>query len=120
MRFQQKTVWVRSALTAVSVSQRSPSLAIRGYRRGTITALNLLAPVQSCFSKLLAAGTLRIDTHPKSLPASSAPHRARYFSQTLSNVRGRLRPTIEEVSAVASSEITLSAAETYSTQGYAG
>src|ERR1700738_38488 len=73
----------------------SPSLAIRGYRRGTTTALNLLAPVQSCFSKLLAAGTLKIDTHPKSLPASSAPHRARYFSQTLSNVRGRLRPTIE-------------------------
>ena len=35
------------------------------------------------FSKLLAAGTLRTDTHPKSLPASSAPHRARYFSQTL-------------------------------------
>jgi PAS domain-containing protein len=32
---------------------------------------------------LLAAGTLRIDTHPKSLPASSAPHRARYFSQML-------------------------------------
>ena len=27
--------------------------------------------------------TLRIDTHPKSLPAWSAPHRARYFSQTL-------------------------------------
>ena len=43
---------------AVFVSLRSPSLAIRGYRRGTITALNLLAPVQSCFSKLLAAGTL--------------------------------------------------------------
>jgi hypothetical protein len=58
MRFQQKTLWVRSALTAVFVSLRSPSLAIRGYRRGTITALNLLAPVQSCFSKLLAAGTL--------------------------------------------------------------
>ena len=33
---------------------RSPALAIRGYWRGTITALNLLAPVQSCFSKLLA------------------------------------------------------------------
>jgi hypothetical protein len=95
MRFQQNPLWVRSALTAVFVSLRSPSLAIRGYRRGTITALNLSAPVQSCFSKLLAAGTLRIDTHPKSLPASSAPHRARYFSQTLSNVRGRLRPTLE-------------------------
>jgi hypothetical protein len=37
----------------------SPALAIRGYWRGTITALNLLASVQSCFSKLLAAGMLR-------------------------------------------------------------
>jgi hypothetical protein len=44
---------------------RSPALAIRGYLRGAITTLNLLAPVQSCFSKLLA----RQDTHPKSLPA---------------------------------------------------
>src|SRR6201984_2485951 len=77
---------------------RSPALAIRGYWRGTITALNLLAPVQSCFSKLLA----RQYTHPKSLPPSSVPHRARYFSQTLIHVRGRLRPTIEEVSAAAS------------------
>src|ERR1700747_400758 len=76
----------------------SPALAIRGYWRGTITALNLLAPVQSCFSKLLA----RQYTHPKSLPPSSVPHRARYFSQTLIHVRGRLRPTIEEVSAAAS------------------
>ena len=37
--------------------------------------------------KAAAAGTLRIDTHPKSLPASSTPHRAPYFSQTLSNRR---------------------------------
>jgi hypothetical protein len=59
MRFQQNPLWVRSALTAVFMSLRSPSLAIRGYRRGTITAPNLLAPVQSCFSKLLAVGTLR-------------------------------------------------------------
>jgi hypothetical protein len=57
---------------------------------------HLLAPVQSCFSKLLAAGTLRIDTHPKSLPASSAPHRAHdTFPRRSSNVRGKLRPTIE-------------------------
>jgi hypothetical protein len=50
-----------------------------------------LAPVQSCFSKLLA----RQYTHPKSLTPSSVPHRARYFSQTLIHVMGRLRPTIE-------------------------
>jgi hypothetical protein len=48
-----------------SKNTEEASLAIRGYQRGTITALNLLAPVQSCFSKLLAAGTLRIDTHTK-------------------------------------------------------
>ena len=53
MRFQQNPLWVRSALAAVFVSLRGPSLAIRGYRRGTITALYLLAPAQSCFSKLL-------------------------------------------------------------------
>ena len=95
MRFQQKPLWVRSALTAVFVSLRSPSLAIRGYRHGTITALNLLAPVQSRFSKLLAAGTLTQDTHPKSLPASSASSRTVLFPNALSNVRGRLRPTLE-------------------------
>jgi hypothetical protein len=73
---------------------RSPALAIRGYWRGAISTLNLLAPLQSCFLKLLAWQ----DTHPNpSLPAS-APHRRRYFSQTLSNVRGRLRPTLELVS----------------------
>src|SRR6266403_5106261 len=59
MRFQQNPLWVRSARAAVFVFLRGTSLAIRGYRRGTITTLNLLAPVQSCFSKLLAAGTLR-------------------------------------------------------------
>src|SRR6202021_956003 len=65
----QNPFWLRLALTAVFMSLRSPSLANRGYRHGTITALNLLAPVQSCFSKLLAAGTLRIDTiQNRSLP----------------------------------------------------
>jgi hypothetical protein len=39
MRFQQNPLWVRSALIAVFVSLRSPSLAIRSYQRGTITAL---------------------------------------------------------------------------------
>ena len=43
----------------------------------------LLAPVQSCFSKLLAAGTLRIIRIQNRSLASSAPHRARYFSQML-------------------------------------
>src|SRR5258708_23726636 len=93
--FPAKHLWVTLGSHRCLVSLRSSSLAIRGYRRGTITALNLLAPVQSRFSKLLAAGTLTQDTHPKALPASSAPHRACYFSQTLSKVRGRLRPTIE-------------------------
>ena len=47
--------------TAVFVSSAKP-----GSRHpGTITAFGLLAPVQSCFSKLL----LRQYTHPKSLPA---------------------------------------------------
>ena len=34
--FRQNPFWLRSALTAVFVSLRSPSLAIRGYRHGTI------------------------------------------------------------------------------------
>src|SRR5271169_4359209 len=70
---------------------RRPALAIRAYWRGAITALNLLAPVQSCFSKLRAR---HICIRNPSLP-SSAPHGKRYSSQALSNVRGRLRPTIE-------------------------
>ena len=59
MRFQQNPLWIRSARAAVFAFLRGTSLAIRGYRRGTITTLNLFAPVQSCFSKLLAAATLR-------------------------------------------------------------
>ena len=58
---------------------RSPALAIRGHWRGTITALNPLAPVLSCFSKLLAWQYTHLNP---SLP-SSAPRRAHYFSQTL-------------------------------------
>ena len=49
-KVEQNPLWVRSALAAVFVSLRGPSLAIGGYRRGLITAPNLLAPVQSCFS----------------------------------------------------------------------
>ena len=47
---EHNPLWVRSTLAAVFVCLRGHSLAIRGYRRGTITAPNLLAPVQSCFS----------------------------------------------------------------------
>jgi hypothetical protein len=53
------------ALLLSSCRLRSLAPGIRGYWRGTITALGLLAPVQSCFSKL----PLRQYTHPKSLPA---------------------------------------------------
>ena len=76
---------------AASCPLRSLAPAIRGYWRGKITALGLLAPVQSSVSKLL----LRQYTHPNPFLPSSAPHRSRYFSHTLSNVRGRLRPTVE-------------------------
>ena len=109
MRFLMKTIVIRPpprlihafrqknlsgcawALAAVFVSLPKPrSRHSRLLARHNYT-LNLLAPVQSCFSKLLA----RQHTHPKSLTPSSVPHRARYFSQTLIHVRGRLRPTIE-------------------------
>jgi hypothetical protein len=36
MRFQQNPLWVRSDLPAAFVPLRGPSLAIRGYWRGTI------------------------------------------------------------------------------------
>jgi hypothetical protein len=53
MRFQQNPLWVRSALAAVFVSLRGPSLAIRVTGVAQLQ-LNLLAPALSCFSKLLA------------------------------------------------------------------
>jgi hypothetical protein len=57
----KNSIWMRSRCAAVFVSSAKP-----GFRHpGTITALGLLAPVQSCFSKLL----LRQYKHPKSLPA---------------------------------------------------
>ena len=71
---------------------RRPALAIRGYWRGTITALNLLAPVQSCFSKLLAPLRYASKIAPCLVCASS---RTVLFPDALSNVRGRLRPTLE-------------------------
>jgi hypothetical protein len=60
-----KTLWMHRAVLLSSCRLRSLAPAIRGYWRGAIIALGLLAPVQSCFSKLL----LRQYTHPKSLPA---------------------------------------------------
>jgi hypothetical protein len=70
---------------------RSLASAIQGYLPGIITALGLLAPVQPSPSKLL----LRKYRYPKSSLPSSAPHHSRYFSHTLSNARGRLRPIVE-------------------------
>ena len=89
--FWQNSLWMRSGVLLSSCPLRSLAPAIRGYWRGKITALGLLAPVQSSVSKLL----LRQYTHPNPFLPSSAPHRSRYFSHTLSNVRGRLRPTVE-------------------------
>ncbi len=64
--FRQNPLWIRSgSRRCLRVLYEAPS-RIRAYWRGAITALNRLAPGQSCFSKLLA----RQDTHPKSLPAS--------------------------------------------------
>src|SRR5271166_4559332 len=74
---------MRSGVLLSSCPLRSPAPAIRGYWRGKITALGLLAPVQSSVSKLL----LRQYTHPNPFLPSSAPRRSRYFSHTLSNVR---------------------------------
>jgi hypothetical protein len=65
MRSDKTLSGCAGALAAVFVSSAKPGSGIRGYWRGTITALGLLAPVQSCFSKL----PLRQYTHPKSLPA---------------------------------------------------
>jgi hypothetical protein len=84
-RVLQNSIWMRSRCAAVFVSSAKP-----GCRHpGTITALGLLASVQSCFSKLL----LRQYTHPKSLPAvACTPFLTVLFPY---NVRGRLRPTVE-------------------------
>jgi hypothetical protein len=74
MRFLMKVLMLRPAPRLMNAFRQNLSgyaralaaaLAIRGYSRGAITALNLLAPVQSCFSKLLA----RQYMHPNSLPA---------------------------------------------------
>src|SRR5260370_35476984 len=75
----------------------NPARAIQSYWRGTITALGLLAPVQSCFWKAAATAT-----YPSEIPHCPPlqPHRSGYFSHTLSNVRGRLRPPVGEASAV--------------------
>jgi len=63
---RQNPLWIRSgSRRCLRVLYEAPTLAIRAYWRGATTALNRLAPVQSCFSKLL----VRQDTHPKSLSA---------------------------------------------------
>ena len=93
--FRQNLSGCAWALAAVFVSLPKPRSRHPSYWRGTITALNLLAPVQSCFSKLRAARTLRIDTHPnRSLPRLRLIAHAT-FPRRSSNVRGRLRPTFE-------------------------
>jgi hypothetical protein len=64
-------------------SSTKPHSRLRACWRDAITALNRLAPVQSCFSKLL----VRQDTHPKYLSAViCAPSQAVLCP--------RLRPTI--------------------------
>ena len=52
---RQNPLWIRSgSRRCLRVLYEAPTLAIRAYWRGAITALNRLAPVQSCFSKLRA------------------------------------------------------------------
>jgi hypothetical protein len=86
--FQQNSLWMRwgyaGVFAAVCEAWLSPS-EVTDEQRSTFRK------VQSCFSKLLA----RQDMHPNPSLPSSAPDRGRYFSQTPSNARGRLRPTVE-------------------------
>ena len=81
MRFQQNPLWVRSALAAVFVSLRPLSRDPRLPAWHNYSSLSFGAGSILLFK---AAGTLRYAL--KSFPASSARHRARYFSQTLSYV----------------------------------
>ena len=92
MRFQQNPLWIRSGsrrcLRVLCEAPLSPSelTGVGQLQLSTFGASSILL--------LKAAGTLNIRIQNRSL-ASSAPHRARYFSQTLGHVRGRLRPTLE-------------------------
>jgi hypothetical protein len=55
--FRQNLSGCARALAAVFVSSAKPARAIQSYWRNTITALGLLAPVQSCFWKAAAMAT---------------------------------------------------------------
>jgi hypothetical protein len=65
-----------------------------------VAQLELLIFWASSILLFKAVGTVIYASKIASL-SSSTPHRARYFSHTVGHVRGRLRPTLEEVSAVA-------------------
>jgi hypothetical protein len=77
---------------AVLVSSAKPGsrhpglLARHNYSSRSFGTSSIQRFQSSCY------GNIRIRN--PSLP-SSAPHHSRYFSHTLSNVRGRLRPTVE-------------------------
>jgi hypothetical protein len=77
---------------AVFVSSAKPGSRHPGYPRGTITALGLLAPVQSCFSKAAATAI-----YASEIPPCRRLHPSAHgtFPIRLSNVRGRLRPTVD-------------------------
>ena len=90
--FRQNPLWIRWALAAVFVSSvktrsRHPSLLGSRNLQLSIFWRQFNPASQSCGHGIYASEN-------PSRP-SSAPHRKRYFSQAVSNVRDRLRPTIE-------------------------